>query len=154
MKNTRSLPLTLLAVLLCLPFVAGAGESVVVEGAWSRSTPPGMKMGGVYFQIRNQGDAPDRLLGVKSNVSASATLHETVMQGGMARMRPMGPLDLPPGASVAFAPRGRHVMLMGLNGPLVEGERFEITLHLERAGIIAVPVEIRSMTGMGTMGGM
>ena len=62
------------------------------------------------------------------------------------KMRPAGPIEIPPGAATGLEPGGIHVMLMGLTGPLVEGESFSLTLTFERAGPVEVTVPILSAT--------
>lgn len=41
--------------------------------------------------------------------------------------------DIPAGGSVALAPGGKHVMLMNVKQPLIEGESIAITLRFEHA---------------------
>ena len=55
---------------------------------------------------------------------------------------------MPPGATVTLAPQGTHVMFMGLDAPLVEGERVPAVLVFEKAGEVAVEfaVEPRAAT--------
>jgi copper(I)-binding protein len=49
---------------------------------------------------------------------------------------------------------GDHVMLMGLNGPLVQGETVEVTLVFENAGeiVIEIPVDNERKGTHGSMG--
>jgi len=62
---------------------------------------------------------------------------------GVARMREMeGGLDIPAGQSVALNPGGKHIMLMGLTGPLVEGAEITLTLTFEKAGAIEVSAPV------------
>ena len=46
-------------------------------------------------------------------------------------------------------PGGLHIMLMRLGSPLVKGEAFPMTLTFERAGTIAIRVEVRDAGAMG-----
>ncbi|MEO0946481.1 MAG: copper chaperone PCu(A)C, partial [Pseudomonadota bacterium] len=61
-------------------------------------------------------------------------------------------LPIPAGATVSLEPGGYHLMFMGLEGPLVEGERFEATLIFEKAGAMVVPFTIRGKTAKGGHG--
>jgi copper(I)-binding protein len=49
-------------------------------------------------------------------------------------------------------PGGEHIMLLGLNRPLQEGESFPLTLNFERAGPLSVTAVVQklSATGPGT----
>jgi copper(I)-binding protein len=47
---------------------------------------------------------------------------------------------------VALAPQGLHLMLMGLEKPLVAGEHFPLTLHFAKGGDRVVEVSVQSPT--------
>ena len=53
-------------------------------------------------------------------------------------------MDIPPGGEAKLAPRGTHVMLMGLKAPLVAGKSFPLTLEFERAGAVEVEAKIQA----------
>ena len=74
-------------------------------------------------------------------------IHHSENQGGVARMRMASSLDIPAGGSVALAPGGTHVMLEGLNGPLVAGSRFDLQLTFDKSGRMAVPVSVLAAGG-------
>ena len=47
-----------------------------------------------------------------------------------------------PGESVALEPGGYHIMLINLQQPLVDGEKFPMTLRFEHAGTVDVEIAI------------
>jgi hypothetical protein len=59
-------------------------------------------------------------------------------------------LDIPPGDTVVLEPGSYHIMLMGLNTELVEGQMLPATLIFEKAG----PVQIEFMVDPPGAGGM
>jgi copper(I)-binding protein len=134
-----------LAALLALAVGALAQGHVQVSGAWARSTPPVSEVGAAYLKIHNGGGDQDRLVGVSSPVAERAEFHTTKNEGGMMKMRPLGAVDVAPGAEVSFHPGGHHVMLIGLKQPLKEGDHFPLTLAFEHAGQVQVDVEVRGM---------
>lgn len=123
--------------------------SIQVHGAFARATIGASKTGAAYMRIENTGAEPDRLVGAKTDEARKAELHTTVKDGDVMKMRPLESVEIAPGEAVAFEPRGRHVMLMGLKAPLKEGERFGLTLTFERAGDVPVTVQVRSIAAMG-----
>jgi copper(I)-binding protein len=130
-----------MALLLgALPALAG---TLTVTNAWSRSTPPGVKVGVAYFTLRNDTGHSDRLLKISSPVAESVQVHRTEILDGIARMREVAVLHVDAGQTVEFAPNGMHVMLMGLKKPLVEGEKFDLDLVFEVSGARRVPVVVR-----------
>jgi periplasmic copper chaperone A len=115
----------LVAALAASPALAG---ELSVSGAWARTTPPGIPMGAAYLAIHNDTTKSD---------------HRTEVVEGIARMREVSVLHLAPGERAEFAPGGMHVMLMGLEKPLVEGQTFELELLFEVAGPRKVKVVVR-----------
>ena len=143
--TARTLWILPLALGLALPGVSAA-QGVQVVDAWSRPTPPGIDVGVAYFTIRNSGKS-DRLLRVSSPVAKSAELHVSAVKDGVMKMGELGPVEVVPGAPVAFEPSGRHVMLMGLKKPLKEGDVFPLTLTFANAGQVQASVRVRGADG-------
>lgn len=121
-----------------------AGSLVIVD-PWSRATPGGARVGAGYLAVENRGAEPDRLLGVEAEVSAAGELHETIVEGGVARMKPTGALAIASNGRLELRPGGYHLMLPGLSRPLKEGERFAATLIFEKAGRVPVTFAVRGM---------
>ena len=118
-----------------------------ISNAWARATPAKAENGVAYLTIRSP--TSDRLVSVSSPVAKKAELHTMSMEGMVMKMRPLAGLDIPAGQSVTLKPGGEHIMLMGLNGPLREGQSFPLTLTFEKAGAreVTVPVEKAGAAG-------
>jgi copper(I)-binding protein len=124
-----------------------AGDLVLSE-PWSRATPKGATVGAGYVTIRNQGQAPDRLVGAASPAGAKAELHEMRMDGNTMRMRPVKDgVVIAPGQTVTLQPNGYHLMITGLKAPLRQGDTLPATLTFEKAGKVDVPFEVRAVGG-------
>ena len=140
----------LLAVAACLVFASAAlaqTGQLEVSDAWARATPGKAENGVAYLTIRTP--TPDRLVSVSSPVAKKAELHTMEMAGMVMKMRPLAGLDIPAGQSVTLKPGGEHIMLMGLNGPLREGQSFPLTLTFEKAGARAVTVAVEKAGAAG-----
>jgi periplasmic copper chaperone A len=105
---------------------AQAGGHLVVEQAWIRGAPPGAMMLAGYATLYNEGDAPLTLTGADSADFGSVSMHESVVENGVESMRPLGRLDIAPGARVKFSPGGRHFMLMRPTHALKSGDKVKI----------------------------
>ncbi len=127
--------------------------SVTVKQPWARDSAGRSRVGVAYLTIVNDGIAPDRLLTVSTPAAKRASLHRSVIRDGIARMRLVDTIDIPPGAELALEPGGLHVMLMGLEAPLKRGQSFPLSLVFERAGEIDVEVEVLKPGSMGPDGG-
>ena len=128
MKFTRS-SLGSLCVLIVFAMPAGAANSIVAKNVWARATAPGMTNAAVYMDVSSATDAA--LVGVASQAAAGAELHETRLEGGVMKMRPVARVALPARQVVKIAPGGLHIMLVGLKQPLRTGERVPLVLTVE-----------------------
>lgn len=132
---------------------------VAVDGVWARTSPSMARAGAVYLTVSNPGDQPDALVGatVDASVAARIELHEIAAAGemgsattagghgdaGMMTMQHVDRVEIAAGATVALAPGGYHLMLFDLTEPLVEGDRFDVTLSFEHAGDVTVTADVR-----------
>jgi copper(I)-binding protein len=132
-------------------------NTIAVTDAWSRAAMAG-RMGVVYLTITDTG-GPDRLTGASSPVAAKASLHESIDDHGVMKMRPVAALPVQPGSPVQLAPGGYHIMLEGLKLPLKSGETFPVTLTFANAGTVTATAVVQKGDGgmamdHGSMGGM
>jgi periplasmic copper chaperone A len=140
----------LLAVAACFVVASTAlaqTGQLEVSNAWARATPAKAENGVAYLTIRSP--TPDRLVSVSSPVAKKAELHTMEMAGMVMKMRPLAGLDIPAGQPVTLKPGGEHIMLLGLNGPLREGQSFPLSLTFEKAGTREVSVAIEKPGAAG-----
>ena len=121
--------------------IAAAATGPTVEQAWARATPPGVDVGAVYLTIVG-GPADDRLTSASTARASMVHLHTIDESGGVAKMRAVGGIAVPAGKRVVLAPKGTHIMLMGLGRPLVAGEKFSLTVRFDKAGERTVDVAV------------
>ncbi|MGH8672600.1 MAG: copper chaperone PCu(A)C [Burkholderiales bacterium] len=121
-------------------------EKLTVSEVWAPLIPAVTRSAAVYMKITNRATTAERLLGVSSSAARHSALHAMIMEGDIARMRPLSALEIPAGKSVLLEPGGLHVMLVGLNQPLTEGQTIPLTLRFESAGtrVVRVAVQKRS----------
>ena len=131
---------------LALPVFARQYEqgSLVIGHPWSRPTAPGMSMGVAYLSITNRGESADTLIGASSPAAAKIELHQTSFADGMARMRPLSEVGIPPGATVQIEPGGIHLMLVDLVSALERGTSVPLVLEFRRAGKVTVQLSIEA----------
>jgi len=138
------------AILLALPVLGLAQQDTIrVENAWSRVATG--RTGVVYLMITDTG-APDRLTGASSPIAASAELHESFTDHGVAKMRSVAALPVETGKTVALAPGATHIMLTGVKQPLNQGDHFPVTLYFEKAGSVTTTVTVQRAGGSMPMG--
>jgi copper(I)-binding protein len=156
MKLTRGL---FAVTLVFLPLLSCRGEgdpgssSIRIGEGWVRAMPLLEGAEGVgtnsaaYLLLRNEGATGDRLLGAESPCASRVEIHESSMEGEVMRMRKVDELEIPPRSEVELKPGGLHLMLLGLTGPLIEGEEVDLTLHFRGAGDRPLRLPVRSGGG-------
>jgi periplasmic copper chaperone A len=145
--------LVLLLALILLAAAPALAEDVrvgdiVISGAWGRPSI-GSGPGAVYFTLRNEGSAPDRLVGVVSPAAGMAMLHESYTEDGISKMRMLDAVELPPGQTVTLAPAGLHLMLTDLAAPLKQGQAVSVELTFEKAGPVRVEARVGKLGAKG-----
>ena len=137
------------ALAACTPAAeteAPAGR-LEVSGAWAAPTPGGVNVSAGYLTIVNGADEADRLVSASSPRAGRVEVHEMVMTGDVMQMRPAAAIEIAPGAEVALAPGGMHLMFYEIATPFAEGEDVTVTLTFEHAGAVDVSLPVRRPTG-------
>ena len=116
-----------------------------IRHPWARATPPGTPVGVGYFEIRNNGSQPDRLLSATTPAAKSVEMHVTEHADNVAKMRHLRAFEVPARERLTLEPNGAHLMLIDLVQPLEKGKRFPMKLRFERAGEIEVEFEVQEL---------
>ncbi|MGO3886441.1 MAG: copper chaperone PCu(A)C [Mycetocola sp.] len=108
---------------------APAAEQLTVTDAWVKSAEDGMSA--AFGELSNTGDSEITLVSVTTPASSDVELHETVENesGAMVMREKSGGFSIGAGDSLDLEPGGNHIMLMGLNDPILAGD--EVTFELE-----------------------
>lgn len=122
------------------------GAGAVVQDAYARVNGASAKAGAAFLVIENHSDEDDRLIGVTANVSKVAELHTHKQDAdGLMVMGPIeGGLTIPAHGVVTLKRGGDHVMMMGLNRSLKQGDVITLSLTFENKGevVVEVPVDL------------
>lgn len=131
----------LAAVSFALPAAAG---DIMIKDAYARSSGMTAKAGAAFFMIHNMSDQDDRLIGASSGISKIVELHthKEMGDGVMKMMHVEEGFPIPAGGMHALARGGDHVMFMGLNGAMHQGDVVSVTLVFENAGEIVVDIPV------------
>lgn len=143
--------LTYAVTAAALPAAAApAPADIVALGGWARPTAlddaaagdPAEVIGGAYLTLANRGAQADTLVSLSSPRVLAVELHETQMDGGIMRMRPLEALTLEPGGQHTLAPGGDHLMLIGLESHLLPGQVVPLTLTFESGTVLNVAIPV------------
>jgi copper(I)-binding protein len=122
-----------LAVAACSTGVnvsAPDADKLSFEHAWMRAVPATTPNSAAFFTVHNRGAGLIEIVDASSPVARAVELHTHAHEDGVARMRRVERFAVAGHGHHHLAPGGDHVMLIGLNGPLNDGDRVELTLTL------------------------
>ena len=100
-----------------------------------------------YFTLANGSDRPVTIAAVDVAGAGMAMLHETQDMAGHSEMHELAGPQVAPGASVAFAPGGKHVMIAGVPATWKPGGTAEITLTFADGDKLSAPLRIEPAGG-------
>jgi copper(I)-binding protein len=136
---------------LCLLAAASAHAQVDVTDAWARATGKGQKATGVFMNLTAK--KATRLVGIKTDLTPIAEVHEMKMEQDVMKMQTIKALDLPAGQTVSLKPGSFHVMLMDLKAPVEEDSHVIVTLLFEDAAGVKTQQEVHAVAKKAPMGG-
>ena len=143
----------LMATLLGAAFLIGLGsvqaqsvaDQVEVQDAYVRAVPPGQPNSASFMALHNGDSQAHALVGAASPAAEVVELHTHTMLDGMMQMRPVEQIELPAGATTRLQPGGFHVMLIGLQQPLVPDQSVPLTLVFEDGSEVVVSAPVRKL---------
>lgn len=131
-------------LILCLCVSAGVARAsdILVEQAYVRESLPGVSNAAAYMRIKNRSGRVFKLIGVSSFQIPKVEMHAHQHHEGVMAMRPVASVDIPSQGEFLFKPGGHHLMLMGLQQPLVVGEEvvFQLAFEGEEPVKVKAPV--------------
>lgn len=106
---------------------------IAVADAWVKATDADMSA--AFLVLSNSGEEDAEVVGVSTDLTDTAELHETADE----KMRAVESFTIPAGDSLLLEPGGDHLMLMDLTEPIEPGQ--EVTFTLEFADDSAVTID-------------
>ncbi len=123
------------ALLAALALLSGlARAELLVEEGYVRGLPPGQTVTAAFMTLRNSGPDDLVLTSGRSAASEKVEFHQHSHDNGMMRMRQLQQLVVPAGGELSLAPGGLHLMLIGLQQVLQEGDTVVIDLCAATGG--------------------
>lgn len=139
----------LLPAAMAAPAAAAPAATVQVTDAQLRLPVISGRPGGGFFTMHG-GAAADALVAVTSPRIERIELHQTTNTNGVMSMAAQQSVEVPAGATVAFAPRGRHLMLFGVASDVKPGDKVPLTFRFKSGAQVTVDAVAQSMAGAGS----
>jgi copper(I)-binding protein len=90
-----------------------SGPPIVISDVRILAPVPGSTTGVAYMTIANNSDQPITVLGAGSPQFERVEMHETKIEDGVSRMRPLSEVRIPGRNIEKFEAGGKHMMLFG-----------------------------------------
>lgn len=146
MKPVTRLSAVLLA--LGLSAAASADQSIGVDGAWTRATPPGAANSATYVTLSNSGSEDREVVAARTDAAKKVELHTVLEEDGLMKMRQVTGIQVPAGGTVALKPGGYHIMMLGIHEQLREGESVDIEIEFANGETLSFSAPVKKMMGM------
>ena len=112
-----------------------------IDDVWARSGQPG-QVSAAFMEIKNKG-AADKIVSANCDCAKATELHTMTMADGKMIMAQVPTMEVPANGELKLKPGGYHIMLIGLNRPLVSGETLPIKVKFEKAGEVTLQAKIK-----------
>ncbi|MEM9809712.1 MAG: copper chaperone PCu(A)C [Pseudomonadota bacterium] len=140
MRIFASLVMTGLLLTAC-----GSGDDAYqVDTNFIRLPAPGANMAAAYLTLESERD--DRLISAEIEGVETTELHTVDMDDGVMRMRQVEGYDVKAGEPLVLKPGGNHLMLIGIDEPLLEDETRDVTLRFASGDERVLDLPIRKMS--------
>lgn len=151
-QQRRGLRIALLGLwaIKSLLFSAPALAQIQIENALIRALPPGQTITAAYMTLRNHSAQNRSLIGASSELGGRIEIHQSAMENGVMKMRPIAAVAVPAHGSAVLGTDGVHLMIFDLREDLVEGESHRLLLHYadgSRQAVAAVVTKISPKHG-------
>lgn len=134
--------------LFSLHLIAG---DISVNHAYVRAVPPNLQNSASFMKIINSSDKVVYLERATSSLAKKLEFHEHIMNNNMMKMQEVTQIEITANGSVELAPGGYHIMLLGLNRTIKNGDRVQsIKLYFSNKEVI----ELNDIPILSVMNGM
>ena len=138
----RTVSLAAAAAIFALPALACDGFKA--HDPYARASHMHAQAGAAFMILHNRGDSDCRVVEARSDVAQRVELHTHIEddQGVMRMVEVEGGFPLPAGGEHGLVRGGDHVMFLGLNRPLQQGDTVALTLVFEDGAEVALEVPV------------
>jgi len=140
-----------LTVFLLLSIANAGAQGITVQDAWIRGIPPSATNTAAFMTIHNTGPVDAVLKSASCDIAETVQIHTMEQVGEIMRMKEVSELRIPANGQMILAPRGYHIMLIGLIRPLNEGETIPLTLGFTDRATVAVDAVVKKWGPMPPM---
>ena len=139
-------------IILCLLFVPTltgcqtptSPNRPYITDIWTRPYQAGAGLTtAIYLTIHNPTPAAIQLIGASTMSSDTVEIHQSALESGIMRMRPVSALTLAPESSLSFEPGQHHLMVKGLQRSLASGDSLTVTFRFSNGEAVPAVAHVK-----------
>jgi copper(I)-binding protein len=146
-----SLSFSFSTVFLLLSIVNAGAQGITVQDAWVRGIPPSATTTAAFMTIHNTGSDDAVLKSAGCDIAETVQIHTMEQVGEIMKMKEVRELRIPAYGQAILAPKGYHIMLIGLVRPINEGETIPISLNFADRATLTVDAVVKKWGSMPPM---
>lgn len=127
---------------------AALADAINADDPFVREVPPGSPATAAFMTLHNTSDSAVRLIDAGNDLTAHTEMHNHVDVDGVMQMRQIEHIDVPANGNVTLAPGGLHLMLIGLESVVSEGDEVALTLTFDNGETLDVTAPVRPVMPM------
>lgn len=120
-------------------------KALSLDKAWIRPAPPQAPSMAGYFDFVNNTDKDIVIVDSSSTLFSTTMIHDTVIDNGIVSMTHLDELVVPAKGKVSLTPSAKHMMLMGANTTLKEGDSVDLNFETQDGSHYQFNVDIKQM---------
>lgn len=124
---------------------SGTHEGILVENCRIRYIPAKEPKAAGYMAIHNHGPEDRVLVSLSTDKAEKVEMHETLIEGNMAKMRRVEELTIPSNGSVEMKSGGYHLMFQKISPDLKFGDSVTLTLHFKNGKKVEAAAKVISI---------
>ncbi|MCX7793315.1 MAG: copper chaperone PCu(A)C [Thermodesulfovibrionales bacterium] len=132
-------------VIIISLFSSVNASDIIIEDVSGIFSPKIPDAGAIFMKIKNFGNMDDAIIDARVDIKGVTVELHDVKDGQMYRI---DKINLPAKSTVELKKGGLHIMLFKLPIELKEDQEFKLTIILEKAGEITLPVKLKSSRQM------
>jgi copper(I)-binding protein len=122
-----------------------SSSSIQAQGAYVTAVPAMSENTAAYMVLKNPTDHAISLVGGSSLMAKAVEVHKHVMTNGKMKMVQIDSLEIPAHGEVKLAPKGLHLMLIGLKDSFRKASQVDLTLRFSDQSSLKLEAPIKSL---------
>jgi len=134
---------SLVLALFMVALPSSAKIMIKISDAWSPPMPASVSVRAGYFTVSNIGKAEVILTHARSPFFEKIEIHQTNNDAGVMSMSALQSVVIPVADTLHFTPSGLHLMMMGLNRPLLDGAEIPIQIFFSNGQFVQFNMQLK-----------